>query len=346
MKRNYLILRLIQLATIPILLQCSLLKTHAQQYSNFDKSMDSAAVGEYKQVLPIWGKKAIEKGFDLPEPIGISTNYMHLQQGLLLENLLVGFEGVNNSIDPVNLDDFVTFKELTTSGNIFMVKPDIWLFPFMSVYGILGVVDMNTRVVLEEPIDLTTDVRTTGYNYGFGTTVAAGIQEWWLAGNFNWTWTKLSNNEVPNYAMVTSLRAGKAHDVGQKAKLTYWFGTMHQKWGRTISGTFYMSEILGDLPDATIPDEVRESEPYQNLTPAQKAVVDPMLDAIEEAGQGVRDNYDNLKLTYSVDKAPDHPWNMIIGANLALTRHWYFQAEAGFIGRFTMMAGVNYRFHL
>ena len=346
MKKKYLNFRVIQLATLSILLQCMTDKAHAQQFLNYDNSVDSTKILEYKQVLPIWGKKAIEKGFDLPEPIGIASNYMHLKQGILLENLLVGFEGVNNSIDPVNLDDFVTFKELTTTGSIFMIKPDIWLFPFMSVYGILGYVDMNTKVVLEEPIDLTTDVRTTGYNYGFGTTVAAGIQEWWLAGNFNWTWTKLTNNEVPNYAMVTSLRAGKAHDMGQKAKLTYWFGAMHQKWGRTISGTFYMSEILGDLPDATIPDEVRESEPYQNLTPAQKAVVDPMLDAIEEAGQGVRDNYDNLKLTYSVDKAPDHPWNMIIGANLALTRHWYFQGEVGFIGRFTMMAGVNYRFHL
>ena len=107
-----------------------------------------------------------------------------------------------------------------------------------------------------------------------------------------------------------------------------------------------MSEILGDLPDATIPDEVRGSEKYQDLTPVEKAVVDPMLDAIEEAGQGIRENYDDLKLFYSVDKAPDHPWNRIIGTNLELTRHWYLQAEAGFIGRFTMMAGVNYRFHL
>jgi hypothetical protein len=38
-----------------------------------------------------------------------------------------------------------------------MVKPDIWLFPFMSVYGILGYVNMNTKVVLTDPIDLNTD---------------------------------------------------------------------------------------------------------------------------------------------------------------------------------------------
>jgi hypothetical protein len=51
-------------------------------------------------------------------------------------------------------------------------------------------------------------------------------------------------------------------------------------------------------------------------------------------------------MTYAVDKAPDHPWNMIVGANLALNRHWYLQAEFGFIGRFSAMGGVNYRFHL
>jgi hypothetical protein len=227
-----------------------------------------------------------------------------------------------------------------------MVKPDVWLLPFMNVYGILGYVDVNTKVVLEEPIDLTTDVRTSGYNYGVGTTIAAGVKQWWIAGNFNWTWTKLTNLDEPNYARVTSVRFGKAHDLGKRGKLTYWFGTMHQKWEKTVSGAFKMSEILGDLPDATIPDKVRESENYQNMTPAQKVVIDPLLEAIEEAGQGNRENYDNLEMTYSVDKAPDHPWNMLLGANLALTRHWYFQGEVGFIGRFSIMAGVNYRFHL
>ncbi len=345
MTRNYIKSGIVHLMTMSVLLLCFLGRSYAQQYLNYDSSVDSSAVNEYKQVLPIWGKKAIERGFDLPEPLGIATNYMHLKQGLLLENILVGFEGVNGGADPVNLDDFLTFEELSTTGNIFMIKPDIWLFPFMSVYGILGYVDMNTKVVLTNPIDLTTDVRTSGYNYGFGTTVAAGIKEWWLAGNFTWTWTKLTNLDQPNYAVVTSFRAGKAHDLGKNGKLTYWFGAMHQKWGRTVSGAFYLSEILGDIPDSTIPDEVRGSEKYQNLTPGEKLIVDPILDAIEEAGQGIRDNYDNLKMTYSVDKAPDRPWNMIIGANLALTRHWYLQAEAGFIGRFTMMAGVNYRFH-
>jgi hypothetical protein len=149
--------RAIQLAILSILLQCISFRTHGQLFLNYDSSVDSIAVKEYKQVLPIWGKKAIERGFDLPEPIGIAANYMHLKQGLLLENILVGFEGVNEGADPVNLDDFLTFEELSTTGNIFMVKPDIWLFPFMSVYGILGYVNMNTKVVLTNPIDLTTD---------------------------------------------------------------------------------------------------------------------------------------------------------------------------------------------
>lgn len=346
MNKKYLKTRIILLATMSILLQGFICSLHAQQYSNYDKNVDSLAVKEYNQVLPIWGKKALEKGFDLPEPIGISTNYMHLNQGLLLENILVGFDGVNNSIDPVNLDEFLEFEELSTVGSIVLVKPDVWLLPFMNVYGILGYVDLNTKVVLAQPIDLATDVRTSGYNYGFGTTVAGGIKDWWIAGNFTWSWTKLTNLDQPNYAVIASYRAGKAHDLGTNGKLTYWFGALHQRWGKTVSGAFQMSDILGDLPDATIPDKVRESDNYQNLTPQQRLVVDPMLDAIEEAGMGVRDNYDDMKLTYSVDKAPEHAWNMIVGANLALTRHWYLQTEVGFIKKTTVMAGVNYRFHL
>ena len=347
MTRNNIKSRMVYMMTMSILLLCFLGRSHAQQFSNFDQQKtDSLAVKEYKQVLPIWGKQAVAKGFDLPEPLGFASNFMHFKQGLLLENIMVGFEGVDNSMDPVNLDDLLQFKELSTIGNIIMVKPDLWLFPFLSVYGIIGYVDVNTKVHLEQPIELITDVRTTGYNYGAGTTVAAGIKQWWVAGNFNWTWTVLSNLDQPNFARVTSVRAGKAHEVMDVGKLTYWFGAMHQKWGRTVSGAFNMSEILGDVPDATIPDRVRESENYQNMTPAQKAVVDPMLDAVEEVGQGFRENYDNLKMTYAVDKAPDNPWNMIVGANLALNRHWYLQAEFGFIGRFSAMGGVNYRFHL
>jgi hypothetical protein len=249
-------------------------------------------------------------------------------------------------MDPVNLDDFLNFQELSSIGNIIMVKPDLWLFPFLNIYGILGYVDVNTKTVIDQPIELTTNVQTSGYNYGGGATIAGGIKDWWIAGNFNWTWTVLSNLDQANFARVTSYRAGKGHDLGKSGKLTYWFGTMHQKWGSTTSGAFSLSEILGDLPDSTIPDEVRNSENYQNLTPPQKAAIDPILDAVEEAGQGIRDNYDTMKMTYSVDKAPDHPWNMIVGANLALTRHWYFQAEFGFIGRFSAMGGINYRFHL
>jgi len=335
-----------KLLVLVVFLQVFFGRSHAQQFLNFDKEVDSASVKEYKQVLPIWGKKVIAKGFELPEPLGIAINYMHLKQGLLLENLLVGFEGVNNSLDPVNLDDFVNFTELSTIGNIYIVKPDIWLFPFMSVYGTLGYVDMTTKVVIDEPIEFATNIRTIGYNYGIGTTIAAGFKDWWVAGNFNWTWTKLTNLDNPTYTVVNSFRAGKAHDMGKKGKLTYWFGAMHQKWGKTVSGAFYLSDIFGDLPDATVPDQIRGSDNYLNLTPPQKAVVDPILDAMDEAGQGIRDNYDYLSLTYSVDKAPERDWNMIIGANLALSRHWYVQGEVGFIKKFSMMVGVNSRFHL
>ena len=183
-------------------------------------------------MLPIWGKQAVAKGFDLPEPLGFASNFMHFKQGLLLENINVGFEGVNNSLDPVNLDDFLVFEELSTIGNIIMVKPDLWLFPFLSVYGIIGYVDVNTKTVLKQPIELTTNIKTKGYNYGAGTTVAAGIKQWWIAGNFNWTWTKLTNLDEPNFARVASFRAGKAHDMGKSGKLTYWFGAMRQKWGK------------------------------------------------------------------------------------------------------------------
>ena len=107
MKKNRWYFRVCQLVALTILLQGIIIKTHAQQFSNYDKSIDTIAVKEYKQVLPIYGKKAIAMGFELPEPLGKAVNYMHFNQDILLENVMVGFEGLNNSVDPVNLDDFL-----------------------------------------------------------------------------------------------------------------------------------------------------------------------------------------------------------------------------------------------
>ena len=48
-------------------------------------------------------------------------------------------------------------------------------------------------------------------------------------------------------------------------------------------------------------------------------------------------------INYKLDKAIADPWNMLLGAELDLSRRVQLRAEAGFIGRFSILFGVNYR---
>jgi hypothetical protein len=37
---------------------------------------------------------------------------------------------------------------------------------------------------------------------------------------------------------------------------------------------------------------------------------------------------------------------MLAGGQISITKNWDFRIEAGFIGRFSLMAGANYRFKI
>ena len=78
--KNYIKSGMVHLMTMSVLLLCFSGRSQAQQFSNFDQQKtDSLAAKEYKQVLPIWGKQAVAKGFDLPEPLGFASNFMHFK---------------------------------------------------------------------------------------------------------------------------------------------------------------------------------------------------------------------------------------------------------------------------
>jgi hypothetical protein len=40
------------------------------------------------------------------------------------------------------------------------------------------------------------------------------------------------------------------------------------------------------------------------------------------------------------------PWNALLGAQYAFDEHWMVRSEFGFIGRYSLLLGFNYRFGL
>ena len=73
--------------------------TDAQVYTNkpvgakSEPLVDSLKSTPYPYALPIWGEKATALGFDLPYSAGLSVNYLTQESELVINNIMVGFNG-------------------------------------------------------------------------------------------------------------------------------------------------------------------------------------------------------------------------------------------------------------
>ena len=67
---------------------------------------DSIKSINYDRVFPFWGAKAYKRGIDIPYPIGIMTNALWMDQGLLIDNMQLGLQADNQDI-PLTPIDFI-----------------------------------------------------------------------------------------------------------------------------------------------------------------------------------------------------------------------------------------------
>ena len=81
------------------------------------------------------------------------TNYFYVKQGLVIDNLQLGLEAPNQSI-PLTSVDFIEFGDNFSTAHTFMFRPDVWVFPFLNVYGIFGLGTSSTEVNVKFPVDL------------------------------------------------------------------------------------------------------------------------------------------------------------------------------------------------
>jgi hypothetical protein len=105
---------------------------------------------KWDRPLPFMAQGAIDRGYDLPRPFGISIIPVAMRQNMSLTGLDIS---INDR--PVRNADFVDFSTPTSDSNSLLVKLDAWLFPFMNIYGTLGLLEVDTTVpVLVQGEDL------------------------------------------------------------------------------------------------------------------------------------------------------------------------------------------------
>jgi len=300
---------------------------------------------EYPYRFPIWGAKAWEKGFDIPYPAGGMINYFTATQDIIIPDLSVGFsDGVLPEIPLTPITDFVEFGKVYGVATSVNVRPDLWILPFLNVYGIFGKTWAQTEVDMTYPIELKAKADLEGTSAGIGITGAGGLGKYFFVLDGNWVWTNMSNFKEPVRSAVFSFRLGRAFKLNKpQSNVAFWAGGMRVNMGGITEGTITLGEIIPqetwDRRDEIVNDYW---EWYDELSFLEKAIADQWLTPIVnklEAGDG------SGIISYKLTKEPKQRWNVIIGAQYQLDKHHQFRVEGGVIGnRKSLLLSYNYRF--
>jgi len=338
--------------------------------------IDSLKKSEYPYSLPILGAKATKAGYNLPYSAGVSINYFWQVSDLIIDNLKVGF----NNGPMYNLDEIVRFNKAKTTASATTIRPDIWLFPFLNIYGILGRAKASTEVGFgiwvpdstNTPKEISSATSLVEFNtstYGIGFTPTIGVGGGFLALDMNVAWTDVPQLSKPARSFIFGPRLGKNFKLKKpESGIAIWAGAFRVQISSGTDGSLALSEVLPPGEFGTKVDEgiakVGNAQqqvdawwasltPPQQQNPVNEAKYNAANRALARAGEilAAADNAISTITTstvqYSMDKRPKDPWNFIIGSQYQLNKHWMLRGEVGFLGsRSQIIAGVQYRFGL
>lgn len=241
----------------------------------------------------------------------------------------------------------IDFEEIQATATSINVRPDLWVFPFLNVYGIFWKAYATIEVKISYPFELKALAELEGASYGVGTTGAFGVGKYFVVLDGNWVWSNMSNFEEPVKSSVFSFRFGRAFQVGKNPErnIAFWVGGMRVRMGGITDGKITLYEVL---PDETwnkrdeIVDNYYDWYDGLNALDPKKSVADklftPIIENISTAdGDGT--------IHYRLEKKPVREWNMIVGGQFQINKRWQIRSEGGIVGdRKSFLASVNYRF--
>jgi hypothetical protein len=183
---------------------------------------------------------------ELPRPWGIGLDFFTMDQDYDIKSLDFALPGVIVG-DPSQID-------VTNKVQHFDIKGDVWLLPFLNVFGIVGRVDVDTVVDLSDagitglppgislpPIDVLFD----GTVYGLGFTLVYGTENWFTSLTSTWTSTSTSgdfNSTVDSF--TTQPRIGLIRNGWR-----FWVGGMYLDTDEKHTGVFDLA-FIGPIPFA------------------------------------------------------------------------------------------------
>jgi hypothetical protein len=338
--------------------------------------IDSLKNAEYPYVLPIWGEKAAKKGFNLPYSAGLSINYFGQKSDLIIEDLYVGF----NYGPQYDLDEIVRFNSAISTANSISLRPDIWVFPFLNIYGILAKAKTSTEIgaglwlpdtsnVWHELVTFKSKAEFDATTFGFGMTPTVGVGGGWMALDMNVTWTDVDALDKPVFTFVFGPRIGKTFKFKKKdSNIAIWAGGFRVKLSNATNGSLKLNEVmpidelqvkvdngLVKVEDAQVAvdtwwDGLSSIDQKNPVNVAKYEAANRTIDAaahVLTTLDGAMNDEQYATVQYSLNKRPKDMWNFVVGTQYQLNKHFMFRAEYGFLGsRQQFTGGIQYRFGL
>ncbi|MBY5921752.1 hypothetical protein [Ferrimonas balearica] len=282
--------------------------------------------------FPIWGDEAEARGYTLPKPYGLSLSYMDMSNPVTVNSIELTGHPVLEALD-------INAPEADFDGYNLTLRGDVWIFPFMNVYGILGytsgdsvatirglscdqdnlsstgnpLTDAANRVLcrgINEASDIAIGapfaLEMKGGTYGVGTTLAGGVGNWFALVDMNYTYTSMNIIDGDIKSFVAAPRVGYRWEFDGGRELRIFAGAMYQKVDQYLTGS---------LLDLGLPPELND-----------------LIAGLAPDGR------------FEVSQQGTSRWNTVVGAQYALSRDWELLIESGFGARRTSFMSVSRRF--
>src|SRR6185436_13122512 len=128
----------------------------------------------------------------------------------------------------------VTIRDAATTTHTGIFRTDVWLLPFLNVYGLFGETAGVTKPALafSNGQTLESNVDYNRFSYGGGMTLAGGWKAWFLTLDANWTTGDLVSKEKgqigdkPIKSLTFAPRFGMLMSSGRLGTGSLWVGGM------------------------------------------------------------------------------------------------------------------------
>lgn len=303
---------------------------------------DSLKAREYPYTFPLLAKQAYKKGFDIPFTYGLSSVFYAQRQDITIKSTRIGLNGPPEA----DLSGFIKFGNVENKTQAFTIRPDMWILPFLNVYGVIGTGSSKTEVPLIRPVDFTT-IQDFGVNsLGFGVTLAGGLGPVVLIvdNNINFADVDVLVEPVPAYNLDIRVGHNFVNERRADRGITVWFGAFYQKISGDTNGSIPIKDLFPDGTAGLEDQFITRLEDWAGgLPPGQQIVANQLVSAIEDYLSGL--DAGDQEISYLLDKELAKPWNLIFGAQYQHNKHWQLRTELGTFGRRTsFLLMLNYRF--